>query len=310
MYSRRGFIGQASAAIAATLLTRRIVATSPSKSRLILLGTGGGPRPRSNSYASSQVIVAGGAAYVIDCGDGVATQMVRAGIPLTALRAVFITHHHSDHNADYGNLLLLAWESGLRSRVRTWGPPPLRRITRLFIEMSAVDIRARIKDEGRVPFEPLIEPHELSGSGPVMKDSNVTVTCARVDHPPLDIALAYRFDCPDRSIVISGDTKPSDALVKLAHGADILVHEVLYAPAVARLAGRVANADKLKESILSHHTRAEDAGRIAAAAGVKTLVLSHFVPADDPSITPEMWLQAAKKHFSGQVIVGRDLLEL
>jgi ribonuclease BN (tRNA processing enzyme) len=310
MYSRREFVERASAAVVATLLTRRTFAEPAAKSRLVLLGTGGGPRPRANSYASSQVIVAGGAAYVIDCGDGVATQLVKAGIPLTALRAVFITHHHSDHNADYGNLLLLAWASGLQHRVQTWGPPPLRRITRLFIEMSAVDIRARVEDEGRVPFEPLIRPHELSRSGPVMTDSNVTVTCARVDHPPLDVALAYRFDCSDRSIVISGDTKPSEALVKLAHGADILVHEAMYVPAVERLATRVANADRLKSSVLNHHTSVEDAGRIAAAAGVKTLVLSHFVPPDDPSITPQMWLEAAKKHFSGEVIVGRDLLEL
>lgn len=310
MHTRREFIQHAAAAIATSALTPSVFATSPSKSRLILLGTGGGPRPRPNSYASSQVIVAGGAAYVVDCGDGVATQLVKAGIPLTALRDVFITHHHSDHNADYGNLLLLAWESGLRNRVRTWGPPPLRRITRLFIEMSAVDIRARIKDEERVPFEPLIEPHELSGSGRVMQDANVSVACARVEHPPLDLALAYRFDCADRSIVISGDTRPSQELVKLAHGADVLVHEVLYAPAVERLATRAANADKLKESILNHHTTVEDAGRIAAAAGVKTLVLSHFVPPDDPSITPDMWLQGARKHFNGEVILGRDLLEL
>ena len=310
MYSRRNFVQRALAAIAGAVLTPRSLAAFAPRSRLILLGTGGGPRPRPNSYASSQVIVAGRAAYVIDCGDGVATQLVKAGIPLTALRAVFITHHHSDHNADYGNLLLLAWASGLHSPVGTWGPPPLRRITRLFIEMNAVDIRARVQDEGRPPFEPLIKPHELTRSGQVMTDSNVTVTCARVDHPPLDIALAYRFDCSDRSIVISGDTKPSDDLVKLAHGADVLVHEALYAPAVERLATRAGNAGSLTKSILNHHTRVEDAGRIAAAAGVKTLVLSHFVPADDPSITPEMWLEAAKKHFNGNVVVGRDLLEL
>ncbi|HEY6843715.1 MAG TPA: MBL fold metallo-hydrolase [Thermoanaerobaculia bacterium] len=308
MYSRRDFAQRVFAAIAATALDRRAFAAT--RSRLVLLGTGGGPRPRPDSYASSQVIVAGGAAYVIDCGDGVATQLVKAGISLTALRAVFITHHHSDHNADYGNLLLLAWESGLRRGVRTFGPPPLRRITRLFIEMNAVDIRARVEDEGRVPFEPLIEAHELSRSGAVMTDSNVSVTCARVEHPPLDVALAYRFDCSDRSIVISGDTKPSNALVKLAHQADILVHEALYVPAVERLAARVPDAAKLRKSILNHHTSVEDAGRIAAAAGVKTLVLSHLVPPDDPAITPEMWLEAAKKHFDGQVIVGRDLLEL
>ena len=186
----------------------------------------------------------------------------------------------------------------------------MRRITRLFIEMSAPDIRARIEDEGRVAFAPLIHAHELIRSGRVMTDANVTVTCTRVNHPPFDVALAYRFDCPDRSIVISGDTRPSDALVKLAHGADVLVHEVLYPSAVERLARPIPNATRLARAIINHHTSVEDAGRIAAAAGVKTLVLSHFVPPDDPSISPEMWLEAAKKHFTGQVIVGRDLLEL
>jgi len=310
MYSRREFIQRTAAALTSIVLTRRAPAATSPKSRLILLGTGGGPRPRANSFASSQVIVAGGAAYVVDCGDGVATQLVRAGIPLTDLRAVFITHHHSDHNADYGNLLLLAWESGLRNRVQTWGPPPLQQMTRLFMQMNAVDIRARVEDEGRVPFEPLVQPHDLTRPGRFMKDANVSVACARVEHPPLEIALAYRFDCHDRSIVISGDTKPSEALIELARGADILVHEALYVPGVERLATRVPNADRLKKSILNHHTSAEDAGRIAAAAGVKTLVLSHFVPADDPSITPQMWSDAARKHFNGDVIVGHDLLEL
>ena len=86
----------------------------------------------------------------------------------------------------------------------------------------------------------------------------------------------------DRSVVISGDTAPSDALIALAQGADVLVHDALYPPGVDRLVAGVPNATTLKESIVSHHTTAEDAGRVAQAAGVKTLVLSHFVPAEDP----------------------------
>jgi ribonuclease BN (tRNA processing enzyme) len=79
------------------------------RTRLILLGTGGGPRPRTANSASAQVIVSNGVAYVIDCGDGVARQMAFAGVPLASLRHVFITHQHSDHTADYGNLIWLAW---------------------------------------------------------------------------------------------------------------------------------------------------------------------------------------------------------
>jgi ribonuclease BN (tRNA processing enzyme) len=131
-----------------------------------------------------------------------------------------------------------------------------------------------------------------------------------VDHPPVKPAFAYRFDSPDRSIVISGDTKRSDALVRLAQGADVLVHEALYVPAVDRLAARVPNSATLKKSILSHHTSVEDVGRVAEAAGVKTLVLSHFVPADDPDITDQMWADAARSTYRGRIVVGKDLMEI
>jgi ribonuclease BN (tRNA processing enzyme) len=280
------------------------------KTRLILLGTGGGPRPRKASSAAAQVIVAGANAYVVDCGDGVARQLVLAGIALTQLRHVFLTHHHSDHNADYGNLIWLAWAAGLRTRVDAWGPPPLEKMTRLFFEMNAGDIETRVADEGRVPLVPLVHVHELSRGGLVMQDDSVRVTAALVDHPPVVPAFAYRFDAADRSIVISGDTTRSDRLVRLAQGADVLVHSALFVPAVDRLVARVPNASALKRSILAHQTPVEDAARVAQAAGVKTLVLSHLVPADDPEVTDQAWIDAARAHFRGSVIVGKDLLEI
>ena len=123
-------------------------------------------------------------------------------------------------------------------------------------------------------------------------------------------AFAYRFDAVDRSIVISGDTAPSDNLIKLAAGADVLVHSVMYPAAIDRLVARVPNAEALKASILAHQTSAEQAGRVAQAAGVKTLVLSHFVPPDDPEVSEPMWSDAARIHFRGRVIVGKDLLEI
>src|SRR5688500_1647475 len=142
--SRRAFLAAASASTIGAAHSR---AAQPT--RLVLLGTGGGPRPRKESSGSAQVIVSGGHAYVVDCGDGVARQLAFAGIPLASLRHVFITHQHSDHTADYGNLIWLAWTAGLRTRVDTWGPPPLARMTRLFFEMNASDIDLRIADEGR-----------------------------------------------------------------------------------------------------------------------------------------------------------------
>jgi ribonuclease BN (tRNA processing enzyme) len=306
---RRDFLLGA-AALASTALWPRAAASQPASTKLILLGTGGGPRPRRASSAPAQVIVVDGAAYVVDCGDGVARQLVLAGVPLASLRNIFITHHHSDHNADYGNLIWLAWAAGLRTRVDAWGPPPLSRMTELFLEMNAYDIRTRIADEGRVPLAPLVHVHELSEGGVILKDERVEVTAALVRHPPVVPAFGYRFDARDRSIVISGDTAPSDALIELARGADVLVHDAFYPAAVDRLVAGVPNATRLKESILSHHTAAEDAGRIAAQAGVGLLVLSHLVPADDPTLTEAMWIAAARKHFRGPIVVGRDLLEI
>lgn len=307
-FNRRTFV---TTAIAAALASRsRSVGAQGGRTRLILLGTGGGPRPRKASSASAQVIVSGGTAYVIDCGNGVARQLVLAGVPLTMLRHVFITHQHSDHNADCGNLIWLAWASGLSTRVDSWGPPPLAKMTKLFFEMNAYDIDTRIANEGRVPLVPLVHVHELTAGGPVMADDSVKVTCTLVDHPPVVPAFSYRFDARDRSIVISGDTAPSENLVALARGADVLVHSVMYPPAIDRLVSRVPNAAALKASILAHQTSAEDAGRIAQAAGVKALVLSHLIPADDPEVTGEMWVAAAQSRFHGNVILGKDLLEI
>jgi ribonuclease BN (tRNA processing enzyme) len=161
-----------------------------------------------------------------------------------------------------------------------------------------------------VPLVPLIHVHELTQPGVVMRDENVKVTSALVDHPPVTPAFAYRFDTADRSIVISGDTNRSDNLVKLAQGADVLVHEALYVPAVDRLVAQVPNAAALKRHLINSHTSVEDCGRVAAVAGVKTLVLSHLVPCDDPTITEQMWIDAARPHFKGEIIVARDLMEI
>ena len=306
---RRAFLAGALGICASALIPAR-AAAQETRTRLILLGTGGGPRPRKATAASAQVIVVDGVVYVVDCGDGVARQLVSAGVPLINLRHVFVTHQHSDHNADYGNLLLLSWSAGLNSRVDTWGPPPIVQMTKQFFDLNAFDINTRIADEGRVPLVPLVHAHELIAGGVVMQDDRVKVTAALVDHPPIAHAFGYRFDTAERSIVISGDTAVSKNLIALAKDADVLVHEVLWVPAVDRLVAKVPNATTLKQHIINSHTSAEDCGRVAAAAGVKTLVLSHLVPPDDPAISDQMWIDAARKHFTGTVVVGKDLMEL
>lgn len=309
--NRRDFLLKASVLAGAALLPKVAAGQpAPPTMRLILLGTAGGPRPRKARSGPAQVILVNDRAYVIDCGDGVARQLTLANVPLATVRHVFLTHHHSDHNADYGNLLLFAWVAGLTTRVDTWGPPPLKSITEAFWTMSEFDIKTRTADEGRVPLVPLVQVHELTAGGVVLEDEYVRVTAARVPHPPIEIAFAYRFDSAARSIVVSGDTAYSESLIELARGADVLVHEVMDPLAVDRLVASLPNAAQLAQSIRAHHTSAEDVGRVAQAAGVKTLVLSHFVPAEDPALTDDDWIGAVRKHFAGTVIAGKDLLEI
>jgi ribonuclease BN (tRNA processing enzyme) len=281
-----------------------------SGTRLILLGTGGGPRPNKLRNQSSWVLLVDGAPYVIDCGGGVSRQLVFADVPIRSLRNIFITHHHSDHNLEYGSLIYNAWASGFKGAIDAYGPPPLEKITNLFFEMNRYDIDIRIPDEGRPPLRPMVKTHEFTKGGPVMEDERVKVTAALVNHPPVVPSYAYRFDTPGRSIVFSGDTTPCDSLVKLAQGADILVHEVINKEALARLMARVPNADRLLEHIVASHTTRQDVGKVAKAAGVKALVLTHLVPSDDTSITDEMWREPVREHFGGEVIVGKDLLEI
>src|SRR3989442_15021457 len=152
--------------------------------RLIMLGTGGGPRPRRDRAATSHPLIVHDVLYAVDCGHPVARQLAAAGVPLPALRHVFVTHHHSDHNADYGSLPLLAWASGLRTRADAWGPPPLEKMTRLSFDMNAYDIDTRIADEGRVPLVPLLHVHALTQAGPPPRDPRGKGTSARVRHSP------------------------------------------------------------------------------------------------------------------------------
>lgn len=311
---RRHFLRIAAGAAAAALAPHWSFAAdasaSPAGSRLILLGTAGGPSPKPNRSAPAQAIIVNGVTYLVDCGNGVGQQMAKAKIKFASMRDIFITHHHSDHNADYGNVLLLGWATDLHTRVDTYGPPPLARMTKLFLELNDVDIQTRIVDEGRPPLGDLIFPHEITGPGLVMQDENVKVTAALVQHPPIVPAFAYRFDCPDRSIVISGDTRPSENLIALAKGADVLLHEVMYLPALEKLIATEPNATRLKEHLLAAHTTTDEVGRVATEAGVKTLVLSHFVPGGYPFITDDEWRDAVRPHFAGNLIVGRDLMEL
>jgi ribonuclease BN (tRNA processing enzyme) len=260
---------------------------------------------------ASQAVFVDGRGYLVDCGYGTIERMTQLGIRPPQIEMVFITHHHSDHNADYANLVHLAWIQGIASEMRVYGPPPMSAINAAAIALHREDVDIRIKATGRKPMEALIRVREITQQGLVHEDERVKVTAALVDHPPLAHAFGFRFDTRERSIVISGDTKPSPSLVQLAKGADVLVHEAMYVPGIDRmLAKRPYVPPRLKQFLVEGHTSAEDCGRIAAQAGVKTLVLSHLLPGDDTELADAVWRAEAAKHFGGEIIVGRDLMVL
>jgi len=305
--SRRAFIAAGSSFLACSALA--MAQQERPRTRLVLLGTAGGPTPKAKAAAPAQAIVVGDRIYLVDCGDGVARQLALAKLPMRDLRAVFITHQHSDHNAGYGPLFLLGWAGGLSAPVDTYGAPPLVAMTKQLLDAYRYDIELRMRDEGRSPLAPLVRPHEITAAGEVFKDDRVRVTATLNDHPPIEHSFAYRFDTADRSIVISGDTRYSDNVIKLARGADVLVHEVVSREFWDRPGAPQPPA--VVRHILASHTDAPDVGRVAAAAGVGTLVLSHFVPTEGPGApTDEQWIAGARRHFKGKIVVAKDLLEL
>lgn len=279
--------------------------------RVILLGTRGGPRigvsGRSNP---STLILISGVPYIIDCGYGTSRQLLAASVPLNRLRYIFITHHHSDHNLEYGTLFYNAWVTGLPARIDAYGPTGMEKMTRDFFSYMKSDIDVRIEDEGRLDPRKMIFAHDIDKPGIVLQNDVVRVSAGLVRHPLVKQAYAYRFDAKDRSVVVSGDTTYAPELAGFAKGADVLVHEVMYLPGVEALVRRLPNATRLREHLLASHTVPEDVGKIAAQAGVKVLVLSHFVPGDDTAITDEQWAEGVRKHFSGRIIVGKDLMEI
>ena len=311
-HTRRQFLRAASGfAVSCSLLPRIALGQQKTRTRIILLGTKGGPRVgeagRSNP---STLILINDVPYLIDCGYGTSKQLLNANVALNRLRYIFITHHHSDHNLELGPLVYNAWITGIPARIDAYGPPGLAKMSRDFFNYLKFDIDTRIVDEGRPDPRKLLTVHEFSKPGVVLLNDDVKVSSCRVRHPPITQAYAYRFDAADRSVVISGDTAYAPELAEFAKGADVLVHEVMYLPGVDALVSRLPNAKRLREHLMAAHTLPEDVGRVAAQAGVKTLVLSHFVPGDDASITDDQWSEGVRKHFKGRVIVGRDLLEI
>jgi ribonuclease BN (tRNA processing enzyme) len=339
---------------------------SNSRTRLILLGTAGGPTwwPDSEQCGISSVVAVGDAYYIVDCGEGVGKRLQQAISPASSrvmddkVRALFLTHLHSDHTVDYANLLLFGLFVGLERRptpFRIFGPgrrgqmapafalpgspiptvpivnpdnptPGIRDMTGYLCQAFAADLNDRMRDDGKPNLEAVVEVHDIDippiagfkspneTPSPAMEpfkifeDDRVRVSATLVDHAPVWPAFAYRFDSDDGSIVFSGDTGRNENLIKLAKGADVLVHEVIVTSFIHRLfpTPRSAANEGLMQHLLNAHTQVEEVGAIAEAAGVKKLVLSHIVPGN---ATREQLLPAGKG-FSGELVIGRDLMQI
>jgi ribonuclease BN (tRNA processing enzyme) len=294
---------------AAALATPAVCAQAKPRTKIVFLGTKGGPRVGLEPSNPANLVMVNDTPFVIDCGMGVSHQLVAAGVPLESVKYIFISHHHSDHNLEYGNLAYNAWATGLSAPIHSFGPKGLEAMTKTYWELNKFDIETRIEDEGRPDLRNLLIAKDITEDGVVLQTPDVKVTAFRTPHPPITDNFAYKFETPDGTIVFSSDTAYNPKLAEFAKGADVLVHEAIYLPWVDRLVARVKNGATLKKHLLESHTAAEDVGRIADAAQVKVLVMSHLVPGE-LDVTDDNWSSEAKKHFKGRIIVARDLMEL
>lgn len=271
---------------------------------LTLLGTGGGPRPSSSRFPSSQAITIGDRCIVIDAGNGVGQQMVRAGLNPDQMSDLLITHLHVDHCADLGVLPITAWVCGRSETMRIVGPPPTAKNLADLIDGYGEDLIHRTASTGRPDFRQLVQVRDIYSAGVFYEDDDVRLSAALVNHPPFTHALAFRIDTAEGSVVISGDTTPCPALIELARGATVLVNEVVHPTALDLLAAG-SNASTIRKHMTDSHTMIEQVGVVAQEAGVGTLVLSHLLPHE--GLSDEQWLTAMGDTFSGTTIVGKDL---
>ena len=279
--------------------------------RLVTLGTRGGPAIRTGftPSPSANLLVFDDVPYVIDTGYGVSGKLVQSKFPLSQLRYVFITHHHSDHNAEFGLLAYNAWAMGLKTPIDAYGPAGMARLAQGFWDAYQFDIETRMADEGRPDLRKLVNAHEYT-EGDVLKIEKVKVSALRNVHPPIRESFALKFEFPGKTIVFSGDTAYHPPLAQFAKGADILVHEVMLLPAIAFIVRANPNAKTMLEHLEASHTAVADVGRIATDAGVKTLVLSHFVPADAPNVTDQQWIDGVRETWKGDLVLAKDGMQI
>jgi ribonuclease Z len=230
-------------------------------------------------------------------------RVAAAGLPIDGVTAAFITHLHSDHTSGLPDLILTSWVMGRSTPMRVYGPPGLRRMTDLLISAWAEDTVVRVNglERGR-PGGYRVDVRETTG-GVVFDSGGVKVTAVRVPHGEWRHAFAYRVDTPDRKILVSGDTRYSDAIEKAAAGVDVLVHEVYPETRVA-LENR-PGGELWPRYLREVHTSDVELGRLAAAVKPKLLLLFHvlYMGATDQEVLDGV----RRGGFAGRVLIAKDL---
>ncbi|MGI9509891.1 MAG: MBL fold metallo-hydrolase [Geminicoccaceae bacterium] len=273
---------------------------------ITLLGTKGGPAIRQGgAMPPASLLQLAGKAVIVDCGIGVARSAVHAGVSLLDIDAIFITHLHSDHVLELGPLLYTAWTTGLKRKIKVFGPDGIQNYWDNFLRSMSFDSAIRIEDEGRPPLVELVEVITFS-EGDVASPGDIAVTALRVDHPPVTECYALRFEASAKSVVFSADTCYFPPLADFSNGADVLVHEAMLTAGVDNLVRRTPGAGRLREHLIASHTPASDAAKIARAANVKLLCLNHLVPADDSAFDDDDWASEVAKNWDGPVLIGKD----
>ena len=272
------------------------------KTRVVLLGTGT-PGPLPDRSGPATAIVVNDTAYLVDFGPGVVRRANAAfldrdikALEPTKLRVAFVTHLHSDHTVGYADLIFTPWTIGRRVPLEVFGPNGLKAMTEHLLEAYRADIETRTNPEGNqrtFPEGHRVNAHEIE-AGVVYKDANVTVTAFATKHAME--SYGYRFDTPDRSIVISGDTNPTQATIDACRGCDVLIHE---AHSPAWLATR---PDYFQQFSAKFHTTTDQLAVLAGKAKPQLLILYHYA-----SVTPEALYDEMLAKYPGPFVVGRDL---
>jgi ribonuclease BN (tRNA processing enzyme) len=288
------------------------------ETRVITLGTQGGPMPFASRAQPANAVVVNGRVYLVDAGNGVAQQLVKAGLDHRRVGQIFITHNHDDHNADWGTLMGLQWSTGRRQPTHVYGPAGTEAMLKGFLEYFKPNARIRRADsKGLPPPEQMFKAHDYPGDGQIYKDDLITVTAAENCHfskdgagaSGVDHSYSLRIQTPDKVIVFSGDTGACAPVAALAKEADLMIHEVIDLDLIEK-AMMAQLPPEIAQGLMRHmrveHTTAEEVGRLAKAAGVKQLVLNHIIPGrDEPD---SVYLDPVKRHYDGPVTVARDLM--